>query len=95
MKKMSNSVASIRSFVKRKFHAASSALLISALALAGIGYRSLSLTPSAVGPVKAMLLDVDCRKIGAFIKPLIESPVGNTPIRAQLEKFASDSGLQI
>ena len=25
-------------------------------------YRALSLTPSAVGPVKAMLLDLDCRK---------------------------------
>src|SRR5213080_719788 len=31
---------------------------LGALALVGIGYRSLSLTASAVGPVKAMLLDV-------------------------------------
>src|SRR5664279_680607 len=33
---------------------------IGALALAILGYRSLSLSPSAVGPVKAMLLDLDC-----------------------------------
>jgi phosphotransferase system enzyme I (PtsP) len=33
---------------------------IAALALATVGYRSLSLSPSAVGPVKAMLLDLDC-----------------------------------
>ena len=32
---------------------------IGALALIGLGYRSLSLSPSAVGPVKAMLLDLD------------------------------------
>ena len=35
---------------------------IGALALAAIGYRSLSLTPSAVGPIKAMLLDLDSRQ---------------------------------
>ena len=32
---------------------------IGALALIAIGYRSLSLSASAVGPVKAMLLDLD------------------------------------
>ena len=68
---------------------------IGALALAAIGYRALSLTPSAVGPVKAMLLDVDCRKAAAFLCPLIEKPVRGAPIRAQLEKFAADSGLQL
>jgi phosphotransferase system enzyme I (PtsP) len=68
---------------------------IGALALVAIGYRSLSLTPSAIGPVKAMLLDLDCRKIAAFLTALIEKPAGGLPIRAQLEKFAADSGLQI
>jgi signal transduction protein with GAF and PtsI domain len=32
----------------------------------------LSLTPSAVGPVKAMLLELDCRKTAAFLCPLID-----------------------
>jgi phosphotransferase system, enzyme I, PtsP len=68
---------------------------LGALALTAIGYRSLSLTPSAVGPVKAMLLDVDCRKAAAFLCPLIAKPSGHTPIRPQLEKFAADNGLQI
>ena len=68
---------------------------IGALALAAIGYRSLSLTPSAMGPVKAMLLDVDCRKAAAFICPLIEQPNRGAPIRAQLEKYAAESGLQL
>src|SRR5690348_5798451 len=35
---------------------------IGALALAILGYRSLSLSPSSVGPVKAMLLELDCSK---------------------------------
>ena len=68
---------------------------IGAIALAAIGYRSLSLTPSAMGPVKAMLLELDCRKAAAFLCPLIEKSVGAVPIRAQLQKFAADNGLQI
>ena len=68
---------------------------IGALALIAIGYRSLSLTASAVGPVKAMLLDLDCRKTAAFLNPLIEQTTRSVPIRAQLEKFAADNGLQL
>ena len=47
---------------------------IGALALTALGYRSLSLTPSAVGPVKAMLLDLDAGKAAEFLYPLIEKP---------------------
>jgi len=68
---------------------------IGALALVALGYRSLSLTPSAVGPVKAMLLDFDCGKTAAFLCPMIEQGGRGGPIRARLEKFAADNGLQI
>jgi phosphotransferase system enzyme I (PtsP) len=68
---------------------------IGALALVAIGYRSLSLTPSAIGPVKAMLLELDCGKTAAFLCPLIEQTKRGAPIRAQLEKYAADNGLQL
>ena len=68
---------------------------IGALALAAIGYRSLSLTPSAVGPVKAMLLDLDSRKAAGFLCQLMDKPNRAMSIRAQLEKFAADESLQI
>jgi phosphotransferase system, enzyme I, PtsP len=68
---------------------------LGALALVAIGYRALSLTPSAVGPVKAMLLDLDARKAAALIKSLIESPAGSLQIRERLKAFASEQGLQI
>ena len=68
---------------------------IGALALTALGYRSLSLTPSAVGPVKAMLLDLDASKAAEFLYPLIEKPTAAVPIRAHLEKFAADGGLQL
>jgi phosphotransferase system enzyme I (PtsP) len=68
---------------------------IGALALAIIGYRSLSLSPSAVGPVKAMLLDLDCRKGEQAILPLLDQPVGSVSVRHGLESFATSEGLQL
>ncbi|HVU43580.1 MAG TPA: phosphoenolpyruvate--protein phosphotransferase [Xanthobacteraceae bacterium] len=68
---------------------------IGAIALVAIGYRGLSLTASAMGPVKAVLLDLDSRKAAEFLCPLIEKPSKGKPIRAQLEEFAASQGLQI
>src|SRR5579884_1735417 len=68
---------------------------IGALALTILGYRTLSLSPSAVGPVKALLLDLDCRKAGAAILPLLERPAGSVSVRQKLEEFAATEGLQL
>jgi phosphotransferase system enzyme I (PtsP) len=68
---------------------------IGALALVAIGYRSLSLSPSAVGPVKAMLLDLNVRKATSLIQPLIDSPAGSLSIRERLKAFAAEEGLQL
>jgi phosphotransferase system enzyme I (PtsP) len=68
---------------------------IGALALAIVGYRAMSLSPSAVGPVKALLLDLDVRKGEDAILPLLDKPVGSVSIRAHLEKFATAEGLQL
>jgi phosphotransferase system enzyme I (PtsP) len=70
-------------------------LPIGALALVALGYRSLSLTPSAIGPVKAMLLDLDCGKAAAFLAPLLAKPTGSVPIRERLEAFATAETLQL
>jgi phosphotransferase system enzyme I (PtsP) len=68
---------------------------IGAMALAIIGYRAMSLSPSAVGPVKALLLDLDCRKGEEAILPFLDKPVGSVSIREQLEKFAAAETLQL
>jgi phosphotransferase system enzyme I (PtsP) len=68
---------------------------IGALALTAIGYRSLSLSPSAVGPVKAMLLDLDVKKVAGLLDPLIDSPSGSVPIRERLATFAAEHNLQM
>jgi phosphotransferase system enzyme I (PtsP) len=68
---------------------------IGALALVALGFRSLSLTPSALGAVKAMLLELDAKKAEALIRPLIENPPQDGTIRERLEQFAAAEGLQL
>ncbi len=68
---------------------------IGALALIGLGYRALSLTPSAMGPVKAMLLDVDARRVEELLRLLMASPAGSVVVRDRLEAFAAAEGLQL
>jgi len=68
---------------------------IGALALVALGYRSLSLTPSAIGPVKSMLLELDAGKVEAVLRPLIESPAGTVLVRDRLEAFATAEGLPL
>ena len=68
---------------------------LGALALVAIGYRSLSVAPSAIGPVKAMLLELDAGKAGKLLGPLIDSPAGSAPIRERLKAFAAEQNLQV
>jgi phosphotransferase system enzyme I (PtsP) len=68
---------------------------IGALALVSIGYRSLSLSASAVGPVKAMVLDLDASKATAAIQPMLDGGGGKGTVRQKLEAFASSAGLQL
>jgi phosphotransferase system enzyme I (PtsP) len=68
---------------------------IGALALIAIGYRSLSLSGSAVGPVKAMVLDLDAAGATAAIQPLLDGSGGKGTVRQKLEAFAASAGLQL
>ncbi|MCW5693048.1 MAG: phosphoenolpyruvate--protein phosphotransferase [Pseudolabrys sp.] len=68
---------------------------LGAMALAILGYRAMSLTPSAVGPVKALLLNLDCKKGADVLLPALAQPVGSVPIRARLEEFAQAEGLPL
>ncbi|HLF21338.1 MAG TPA: phosphoenolpyruvate--protein phosphotransferase [Aestuariivirga sp.] len=64
---------------------------LEAMGLAGIGLTSISMVPSAVGPVKAMLLSLDRGKLWDFMKPLLESPLHS--IRPELLEFAQRNGV--
>jgi len=66
---------------------------LEAMALTGIGLDSLSMVPSAVGPVKAMLLSLDRGKLWADLKPMLASPKHS--LREYLTKWAADHKVQI
>jgi phosphotransferase system, enzyme I, PtsP len=68
---------------------------VGALALVGLGYRSLSLVPSAVGPVKAMLLELDSVKATELLSSLMARPDGSASVRDKLVAFATAEGLPI
>jgi len=66
---------------------------LEAMGLIGIGLTSISMVPSAIGPVKAMVRSVDQRKLWAFIEPLLKSPLHS--IRAELLEFAQRNGVAL
>jgi phosphotransferase system enzyme I (PtsP) len=68
---------------------------IGALALIALGYRTLSVTPSALGAIKAMLLELDAKKVEAVLRPLIDNPPKGTTIRDKLKAFAEAEGLAL
>jgi phosphotransferase system enzyme I (PtsP) len=68
---------------------------VGALALLGLGYRSFSLSPTAVGPVKAMVLDLDVRKLEKLTQELVAMQDPNLSIRDKLSAFAEAEGLAL
>jgi phosphotransferase system enzyme I (PtsP) len=68
---------------------------LSALALIAIGYRKLSLVPSAVGPVKAMAMELHAGKAQALVNALIARKNGAGSIREKLMAFAEAEGIPL
>jgi phosphotransferase system enzyme I (PtsP) len=68
---------------------------LGALALIALGYRSLSLSATGHGPVKAMILDLDAGKAEAMMTPLLDAPSGSVSIREKLTAFAEAEGLSL
>jgi phosphotransferase system, enzyme I, PtsP len=66
---------------------------LEALALIALGYRSLSMASSAIGPVKAMLLRLDARQAQRRIEAIIENNSA-TP-REDLAGFAVEAGVEV
>jgi phosphotransferase system enzyme I (PtsP) len=66
---------------------------LEAMALIGLGLRSISMAPAAVGPIKAMLLKLDTRRLESFLLPLLESSAHS--LRPHLLEFARENELPI
>ncbi|OYW43290.1 MAG: hypothetical protein B7Z45_01085, partial [Azorhizobium sp. 12-66-6] len=66
---------------------------LESIALAALGYRALSLSPAAIGPVKSTLLRLDVEAARAVLLPLLADTTGTVDVRGALRAFAEQSGL--
>ncbi len=65
---------------------------IEALALIGLGFRSISMAPAAVGTIKAMILSLDATEVEGEVERLLTR--GEKDIRQALTRFARKSGIE-
>src|ERR1700687_963889 len=68
---------------------------LEALALIAAGFRTLSLSPAAIGPVKAMILELAVGKAAAVLDPLLTQKSGKASIRERLSAFAASAGIPV
>jgi phosphotransferase system enzyme I (PtsP) len=62
---------------------------IEALALLALGYRSLSMSPSSIGPIKAMILALDLGAASALVARLLSERDEPISLREELRAFAA------
>lgn len=66
---------------------------LSALGLLGLGYRSISMSGAAIGPVKAMVLEANVTALQTQLLAEIEKPYGGQTIREFLQDFADSHAI--
>jgi len=66
---------------------------LEAMALIGLGVRRVSLTPSDVGPVKAMIRSLACGELACYLQRLYDLP--DHSLRVRLHNYALDHGVQL
>jgi phosphotransferase system enzyme I (PtsP) len=68
---------------------------ILAMALIGLGFRSLSMNAASVGPVKAMLLSLDAGRLEKELAPFLDGHVKSTACREFLKAFAASNSVAL
>jgi phosphotransferase system, enzyme I, PtsP len=66
---------------------------LEAMALTGLGIDRLSITPAAVGPVKAMVRSLDRAKLASFMDELLAQPPRD--VRGALTSWAATEGVEL
>jgi phosphotransferase system, enzyme I, PtsP len=66
---------------------------LEALALLGIGYRRLSITPAAVGPIKELVRKVDLAELSDAMTRWLGEP--NTNLREELSAWAEEREIEV
>ena len=68
---------------------------LEAMSLLGIGFRSISMAPSSIGPVKSMLLALDLGRLEAELLPILEAGEPVPDLRQRLAAFAEREGVPL
>lgn len=68
---------------------------ISAMVLIGLGFRSISMSPASIGPVKAMLAELPVAELEAFFVDNLSASGNDIPMRALLHAFADDHSIPL
>jgi phosphotransferase system enzyme I (PtsP) len=68
---------------------------LEAMTLIALGYRSLSMPPASIGPVKAMLLSLDAGALRRALLPLVEELGCNRTLRSEIAALARTHGVTI
>ena len=66
---------------------------LEAMALVGLGFRHLSMSPGAIGPVKAMIRSLDLEPLSQFLSCLLKLP--DHSFRSRLRDYAADHGFVV
>ncbi|WP_430913733.1 phosphoenolpyruvate--protein phosphotransferase [Methylobacterium sp. sgz302541] len=68
---------------------------LEAMALIGLGFRNLSMSPASIGPVKAMVLALDAGKVAALIESELAVASDGATLRPALTSFAHENGIPV
>jgi phosphotransferase system, enzyme I, PtsP len=66
---------------------------VEAMALIGLGFRSISMAPASIGPVKTMILGLDAGKAAAIVTNFLRTGKGS--LRPHLITFAREHGIEL
>ena len=68
---------------------------LAAMALIGLGFRSLSMSAAAIGPVKAMTLALEAGRLAERLDALLDDGNADNGLRSALFDFAGASGIPL
>jgi phosphotransferase system enzyme I (PtsP) len=65
------------------------------MTLIGLGYRSISMSPASIGPVKAMLTELPLAKLEVFLADMLARPGVGRNTRHDLTAFAHEHDIPL
>jgi phosphotransferase system enzyme I (PtsP) len=68
---------------------------LSAMALLGIGFRSISMSPTSIGPVKAMLLGLDIGRLSEVLTAALDDDTPGVSVRDLLIRHAEENNIPV